>query len=219
MSLTQEITDYFTIFWNLIPGWLSAFITTLIGAWLGGRYTLKGVKEEAALSENRSNREALELQISVLKGIKCEISILLSLYNKRMRNALDKLNPDEPFLYVFPVGDDNFTFYEGSAKEVAKLNDASTELIISMYVYARSLLETFKANNNFLEEYQQACVDIKKNNDDAFYVELFKEKHMLLVEYGQMIKSIDAEVMEVIQKGIAAIDREVEEKTAKLLNT
>jgi hypothetical protein len=201
---------------DVVAGGVFGFITALIGAFVGGLFTLKGVEKEAEITKQKTSKETLELQLSVLKGIKCEITILFSLYNQRMRSALDNLKSDEPFLYIFPVGDDNFTFYENNANEVAKLSDDSRESIISIYIYARSLIETYKANNKFVDEYLTAMIEIKKNDNDRFYVEIFNQKRQLLATYAQSIKKIDAEVTEVIKKGFDAIDNEIKIKTAML---
>lgn len=55
---------------NEIPEWFSSFITALIGAIVGGFFTLRGVDREARITRAEAERESIELQLSVLKGIK-----------------------------------------------------------------------------------------------------------------------------------------------------
>ncbi|HCQ7229576.1 TPA: hypothetical protein OL743_001591, partial [Enterobacter cloacae] len=54
-------------FLNSIPQWLSSFITALIGALIGGWFTLRGVDREAKITRAEAEKNDLELQLSVLK--------------------------------------------------------------------------------------------------------------------------------------------------------
>ncbi|EAQ6392991.1 hypothetical protein C3513_25570, partial [Salmonella enterica] len=74
---------------NSIPGWLSSSLTALVGTLIGGWFTLKGVTQQAKLSKVETERESLELQLSVLKGVKGEVFTLINLYNKRMKTHVD----------------------------------------------------------------------------------------------------------------------------------
>lgn len=169
---------------DAIAGGLFGFVTALIGALVGGLFTLRGVDREAKITRRQAEKESLELQLSVLKGTKGEVSILLALYDVRMKEAVDAIQPDKPLSVVFPIGDDNFTFYEQNAKEIAKLKDESRDAIISIYTYARSLIQSYKANNKFIDEYGEALIEVRKSNHDEFYVTLLNEKFQLLVTYG-----------------------------------
>ncbi len=61
--------DVLSNFLSNVPEWATAFITALIGAVIGGRYTLKGVEKRLKLIIKHL-RESLELKLSVLKGSK-----------------------------------------------------------------------------------------------------------------------------------------------------
>ncbi|HGA5439225.1 TPA: hypothetical protein ACISY6_003297 [Salmonella enterica subsp. enterica serovar Eastbourne] len=129
---------------NSIPGWLSSSLTALVGTLIGGWFTLKGVTQQAKLSKVETERESLELQLSVLKGVKGEVFTLINLYNKRMKTHVDNIKPGQILILTFPVGDDNFTFYEQNANVIAKLNDSARDSIINIYTYSRSLIQSFK---------------------------------------------------------------------------
>jgi len=151
-------------FLNSIPQWLSSFITALIGAFVGGLFTLRGVDREAKITRAEAEKNALDLQLSVLKGIKGEVSTLINLYDKRMKNHIDSIGPGKKLLIIFPIGDDNFTFYEQNAKIIAKLNDAARDSIINIYTYARSLIQSFKGNNQLVVDYEKILFDMADNN-------------------------------------------------------
>jgi len=194
---------------DAIAGGLFGFVTALIGALVGGLFTLRGVDKEAKITRRQADKESLELQLSVLKGTKGEVSILLNLYDVRMKEAVEAVQPDQPLSVVFPIGDDNFTFYEQNAKEIAKLKDESRDAIISIYTYARSLIQSYKANNKFIDEYGEALIEVRKSNHDEFYVTLLNEKFRLLVTYGQAIKMIDGETRRAIESGFNTMNLEI----------
>lgn len=202
---------------NEIPEWFSSFITALIGAIVGGFFTLRGVDREARITRAEAERESIELQLSVLKGIKGEVSTLIDLYNKRMRGSIDSISPGEMLLINFPVGDDNFTFYEQNAKVIARLNDTARDSIINIYTYARSLIQSFKGNNQLVMEYEKILFDMADNNKNKdMYERLHEAKIEVMVDYAQGIKMIDSELMDVIDRGFNAIDKEISELQVNL---
>lgn len=202
---------------NEIPEWFSSFITALIGAIVGGFFTLRGVDREARITRAEAERESIELQLSVLKGIKGEVSTLIDLYNKRMRESIDSISPGKMLLINFPVGDDNFTFYEQNAKVIARLNDTARDSIINIYTYARSLIQSFKGNNQLVMEYEKILFDMADNNKNKdMYERLHEAKIEVMVDYAQGIKMIDSELMDVIDRGFNAIDKEISELQVNL---
>ncbi len=206
-------------FLNSIPQWLSSFITALIGAIIGGWFTLKGVDREAKITRAAAEKDSLELQLSVLKGIKGEIFTLMNLYNKRMQNHIDSISPGKMLLINFPVGDDNFTFYEQNAKIIAKLNDTARDSIINIYTYARSLIQSFKGNNQLVVDYEKILFDMADNNKDKnMYERLHTAKINVMVDYAQGIKNIDAELRDAINEGFIVIDQEIAVLQAKFTN-
>ncbi|EOL9002753.1 hypothetical protein ACR2R9_000766 [Cronobacter sakazakii] len=215
MAFLNEIN----IFLNSIPEWLSSFITALIGAFVGGWFTLKGVDREAKITRSESAKESLELQLSVLKGIKGETSTLIKLYNKRMRVHVDAIEPGKMLLISFPVGDDNFTFYEQNANVLAKLDDAPRDSIINIYTYARSLIQSFKGNNKLVEDFEKILFDMADNNKDKeMYERLYEAKKVVMIDYAQGIKAIDFELKEAVDKGFDVIDTEIASIQTKLKN-
>lgn len=206
MGIMSEVS----LFLNTIPEWLSSFITALIGALIGGLFTLRGVDREAKITRAETERSDLELQLSVLKGVKGEISTLINIYNKRMQKHIEEIKPGEMLLISFPIGDDNFTFYEQNAKLIAKLDDAARDSIINIYTYARSLVQSFKGNNQLVAEYEKIFFDMADNNTDKeMYQRLYDAKIAVMIDYAQGIKNIDSELREVIVNGFKVIDRQI----------
>lgn len=215
MAFLTGISDFL----NSIPQWLSSFITALIGAFVGGWFTLKGVDREAKITRAETEKNSLELQLSVLKGIKGEIFTLMNLYDKRLKNHIDSIGPGKIFLINFPIGDDNFTFYEQNAKIIAKLDDEARDSIINVYTYARSLIQSFKGNNQLIIDYEKILFDMADNNKNKdMYTRLYAKKLEVMVDYAQGIKNIDAELRYAINEGFEVINQEIVALQVKLTN-
>ncbi|WP_313363948.1 hypothetical protein [Mixta calida] len=213
MSFWSEVN----FFMDSTPKWVSSSATAFIGASIGGLFTLIGVDRQAKITRARAERESLELQLSVLKGVKGEISTLLNLYNKRMKHHIDNIGPGKMLTIGFPIGDDNFTFYEKNANIVAKLNDNPRDSIISIYTYSRSLIQSFKGNNELIVEYERILFDMTDNNKNKeMYERLHDKKIETMINYAQGIKKIDAELRETINKGFYVITQEIETLQEKL---
>ncbi|HFO3385949.1 TPA: hypothetical protein ACHJP4_000839, partial [Escherichia coli] len=129
----------------------------------------------------------------------------------------DNIKPGQMLILTFPVGDDNFTFYEQNANIIAKLNDSARDSIINIYTYSRSLIQSFKGNNKLIEDYEKILIGMADNNKDkTMYKRLHDEKINVMVDYAQGIKNIDAELRDAVNKGFNIIDQEVKSLQMKL---
>lgn len=213
MTFLTGISDFL----NSFPQWLSSVITAMIGAFVGGWFTLKGVDREAKITRAETEKTAIELKLSVLKGIKGEISTFMNLYDKRIKDHIDSIAPGKMLNIIFFIGDDNFTFYEQNAKIIAKLDDAARDSIINVYTYARSLIESFRLNNQRVKDCEKILFDMADNNkNQSMYERLYADKSEEMVDYAQAIKSVDAELRDAINEGFEVINREIAELQVKL---
>ncbi|EHS5979712.1 hypothetical protein KV930_003929 [Escherichia coli] len=134
-----------------------------------------------------------------------------------MKTHIDNIKPGQILILTFPVGDDNFTFYEQNANVIAKLNDSARDSIINIYTYSRSLIQSFKGNNKLIEDYEKILIGMADNNKDkTMYKRLHDEKIDVMVDYAQGIKNIDAELRDAVNKGFNIIDQEVKSLQMKL---
>lgn len=136
-----------------------------------------------------------------------------------MQYHIDNIGPVKTLLINFPVGDDNFTFYEQNAKIIAKLNDSARDSIINIYTYARSLIQSFKGNNQLVVDYEKILFDMADNNKNKdMYERLHAAKVDTMVDYAQGIKNIDAELRHAINEGFNVINEEIVALQEKLKN-
>ncbi|EEQ9428390.1 hypothetical protein C1Q05_003040 [Escherichia coli] len=134
-----------------------------------------------------------------------------------MKIHIDNIKPGQMLILTFPVGDDNFTFYEQNANVIAKLNDSARDSIINIYTYSRSLIQSFKGNNKLIEDYEKILIGMADNNKDkTMYKRLHDAKIDVMVDYAQGIKNIDAELRDAVNKGFNIIDQEVKSLQMKL---
>ncbi|EKS5488215.1 hypothetical protein QB859_004851 [Escherichia coli] len=134
-----------------------------------------------------------------------------------MKTHIDSIKPGQMLILTFPVGDDNFTFYEQNANVIAKLNDSARDSIINIYTYSRSLIQSFKGNNKLIEDYEKILIGMADNNKDkTMYKRLHDAKINVMVDYAQGIKNIDAELRDAVNKGFDIIDQEVKSLQMKL---
>ncbi|EEQ2141195.1 hypothetical protein FV688_002846 [Escherichia coli] len=134
-----------------------------------------------------------------------------------MKTHIDNIKPGQMLILTFPVGDDNFTFYEQNANVIAKLNDSARDSIINIYTYSRSLIQSFKGNNKLIEDYEKILIGMADNNKDkTMYKRLHDAKINVMVDYAQGIKNIDAELRDAVNKGFNIIDQEVKSLQMKL---
>ncbi|WP_251121099.1 hypothetical protein, partial [Escherichia coli] len=130
---------------------------------------------------------------------------------------IDNIKPGQMLILTFPVGDDNFTFYEQNANVIAKLNDSARDSIINIYTYSRSLIQSFKGNNKLIEDYEKILIGMADNNKDkTMYKRLHDAKINVMVDYAQGIKNIDAALRDAVNKGFDIIDQEVKSLQMKL---
>ncbi|EMU77348.1 hypothetical protein ECMP0210175_2846 [Escherichia coli MP021017.5] len=134
-----------------------------------------------------------------------------------MKTHIDNIKPGQMLILTFPVGDDNFTFYEQNANVIAKLNDSARDSIINIYTYSRSLIQSFKGNNKLIEDYEKILIGMADNNKDkTMYKRSHDAKINVMVDYAQGIKNIDAELRDAVNKGFDIIDQEVKSLQMKL---
>lgn len=189
-------------------------ISGLIGAIVGGLFTLWGTLIEGRRQERNNEADSKEKKRNVLIGVKTEITTLLELYQSRMMNYMEQYNGDGPFELIFPITQNNFSFYESNAFYLTSTNEVTLKVTVAFYSSARSLVDSFKYNNLIIEDL------IKKN---TLYHESQLEIHLLdlqnkiamATDYGKGLKAIHSETMIKLHVCISKINEEISELESK----
>lgn len=184
------------------------FWSGLGGAVAGGLFTLGGTLIEGRRQVRQNTANAKEERINVLIGIKAELECLFSIYNSRMLEHMRAYKGDSPFLLQFPITQNYFTFYEANSLALSKVDEKSLNEIVSMYATCRSLVDSFRGNNQLIEKLIQS----KRLYDStglAHHSEQFNIDCSIATEYGAGLKEIHLQTMGKYQTCLVAINSEV----------
>ncbi|MEF0766488.1 hypothetical protein PX118_15125, partial [Enterobacter cloacae] len=97
--------------------------------------------------------------------------------------------------------------------------DSARDSIINIYTYARSLIQSFKGNNQLVVDYEKILFDMADNNKNKdMYERLHAAKVDTMVDYAQGIKNIDAELRHAINEGFNVINEEIVALQEKVKN-
>ncbi|MEG2266486.1 hypothetical protein [Citrobacter gillenii] len=186
----------------------SELLSGLIGAFVGGFFTLCGTIIEGRRQKGILNNELVEKQRGALVGIKTEIVILMDLYKSRMSQEIDDYDGVSPFGCVFPLSQNYFSFYESNSMILTSLEECTMKSIVSFYGSARSLVDTYKMNNEAINDlfrlqtiYYETNLEIHKFN--------WENSHRIATEYGSELKKIHNEVMVRVEDCLIKIDQEI----------
>ena len=185
-------------------------LSGLIGAIVGGLFTLWGTLIDGKRQERTNEAESKEKKKNVLIGVKTEITTLLEVYQSRMMDNMEAYNGEGPFDLIFPITQNNFSFYESNAFYLSSTKEVTLKATVAFYSSARSLVDSFKYNNVIIEEL------IRKN---ALYHETQLEIHLhdlqntiaMATDYGKGLKSIHSETMKNLDICLCKINEEIAE--------
>lgn len=185
------------------------FWSGLGGAVVGGGFTLLGTIIEGRRQERQNAINAKEERLNVLIGIKAELECLFNIYNARMAEHMSSYNGDGPFFFQFPVTQNYFTFYESNSLALSKVNETTLNEIVALYATSRSLVDSFRGNNEIIEKLVQAR-RIYDSTGLEHHKEQFNTDYGIATDYGLGLKEIHLQTMERYQTCLVSITSEVE---------
>ncbi|APL45968.1 hypothetical protein QU507_002014 [Escherichia coli] len=172
----------------------SELISGLVGALIGGLFTLWGTLIDGRRQDRASVNEAKDKQKSVLIGIKAEVETLLELYKARIYDSLENYEGGKPFESIFPLTQNYFSFYESNSFALTSVNEETMKAIVICYGSARSLVDTFRMNNQVLEDLAKLQTIFHETQKDIHRFNLEQTYH-IATQYGEGLKQIHGEVM------------------------
>jgi hypothetical protein len=106
--------------------------------------------------DRTEKREAAEVK-ALLRSLRAEIDVVVSLFEKRNGKLLRDSKPGEIFSYIIPVQDRPFIVYENCVAHIGKIpNDGLRQQIIVAYGKAQGFVASIRFNNGLLESLAQA---------------------------------------------------------------
>lgn len=185
------------------------FWSGLGGAIAGGLFTLGGTLIEGRRQEHQNAENAKEERINVLIGIKAELECLFGIYNARMLQHMREYTGDAPFFLQFPITQNYFTFYEANSLALSKVNENTLNEIVAMYATCRSLVDSFRGNNQLIEKLIQSR-RLYDSSGLEHHREQFNTDYNIATDYGVGLKGIHLQTMERYQTCLVSISSEVE---------
>ena len=124
------------------------FIIGLIGALLGGFFTLLGTLVAQFLENRREiSKEKRELK-GVLQAFHTELQTLWERYLSTAGQKVEDLSPGNPLLMYWPITQDYFTIYSTNARKIGEIEDPRLrKLLVTAYIRSRGLIDSFRMNN------------------------------------------------------------------------
>ena len=190
--------------WNTL--WSSA-----IGALIGSALTLLATYLAYRLQHAEQRESDEQNTLAFLQAIHDEMQALWEIYSERVGNHLDSLENGQPFRFLWPVGEGYFTIYDTNAENIGRVKDSILRKnIVKTYTAARSLLDSYRANNSLLERWEQAALPWNQVNSEENKSRL-QALDLLLSNYGQALKgghlalkvSVEELLMSLRKHGVA----------------
>lgn len=152
------------------------FISALIGAVVGGYFTLKATDKairEANAKENR--QEEKEVQ-NLLDALGVEIDALWSFHMHRIGRLIEELPDGKPLEIYYPLTQDYFTIYNSNAAAIGRIKDpALRKSIVITYNKCKKVVDGFIYNNELVQSARMEPM--------IHYARIIKEDHYELKGY------------------------------------
>lgn len=167
------------------------FISALIGAVVGGYFTLKAtdkaIREENAKEDRQEEKEVQNL----LDAIGVEINALWSFHMRRIGEKIEALTEGQSLDIYYPLTQNYFTIYDSNASMIGRVRDPQLrEAIVITYNKCKKVVDGFKYNNELLRdnrgENRVALAQMIK--EDHFELKSYVEQLLLLIKTRQQYR-------------------------------
>lgn len=181
---------------------LFGFISGLIGAVVGGLFTLYATRTELRANEKtRARAEAADVR-SLLDSLRVELDTLWTFHQLRIGDAVEKLAPGQPLLYYYPLSQDYFTIYNSNAASIGRLDDdVLRRAIVTTYNKCKKVVDGFIYNNLLFQDYRREMMHADDGEPDQRrvqarlqelkdYAEIIRKDHFELKRYMEELLSL-----------------------------
>lgn len=183
---------------------LYGFVAAMIGAMVGGIFTLratdKAIREER---EKEIRREEKEVQ-NLLDAIGVELGTLWGFHMRRVGAMVENLPEGAALEFYYPLTQDYFTVYNTNATKIGQVKDAVLrEAIVVTYNKCKKVVDGFKYNNELYVDYRNSRIMPPASPKHDEFV---AAKWQALVDYGQMAKADHFELKGYMERLLALLD-------------
>lgn len=165
---------------------LVGFAAGLIGAVVGGVFTLYATNKTIREQNLKDDREEQKEVQNLLEALAVEIGALWGFHMKRVGAAVESLKPGDAIEFYYPLTQDYFTVYNENADKIGKVpSDELRTAIVSCYNKCKKVVDGFKYNNELYMDWRNAANII---SDDERHLQLVARKKQLLIDYAVIIR-------------------------------
>jgi len=132
--------------------YLSLF-TGLVGALIGGAFTLKGATKAHELALKKEQVADNEKMVTTLMLLRTEISTAWALFKDEYSDELSQQAPETPYLTIFPIGASPFPIFDSAPQALNLLPPELAKDVVHFYMRAKGLIAMIEMNNR---DYEQA---------------------------------------------------------------
>lgn len=184
-----EKTNYDpTVASGLVTGIVS-IIVGVIAAYVGAQTTLRAT--------NKAHQDALDLQTQkdsaqikgVLQALHAELSCLWFMYESEFGEDMEKLEPADPFVNYFKLGENYFSIFDSNSVFIGKIPDPKLrQSMVLAYLRLKSLVDSHHLNNRLQDEHTQ-LKNLKGKSEDRNDKALIEEAYTDWKDYSQQLKT------------------------------
>ncbi|MPY73921.1 MAG: hypothetical protein GEU87_06650 [Alphaproteobacteria bacterium] len=190
---------------------LVSIISATIGGAVAGGFAVRAGRngsESAAKLQEDIRQKALR---GILQGLHQEIGTLWQRYQDSMGNFVETLPNGQPLQRYYPVSQDFFVVYTGTAFAIGQIEDEDIRRkIVTTYTRARGLVSSFLMNNDMLQRYENAhwaAGQFSGTQQAPFFASQEREYLVRLVDYAAGLKSSHSEFKRDVEDVLRSIDQ------------
>ena len=186
--------------WEAILSRMVATMPVLIGAIIGGVFTLRAARQAARREHDRERkREEREMQ-NMLDSLGVEIDTLWSFHMARIGAMVENLQQGDTLQFYYPLTQDYFTVYNSNAGKIGSVKDRELrKAIVVTYNKCKKIVDGFKYNNVLFRDYHNYL-----NSDNQMAA---KAKFAEMQAYALMVKEDHFEVKAYIENMLNLLDK------------
>ena len=175
------------------------FIIGMIGAFIGGFFTLAGTLVAHSLEIRRDIEKEKRQLKGVLQAFHTELKTLWERYLVTAGNKLEGLQDRDPLLMYWPITQDYFTIYSSNAGKIGEIEDSELRsLIVAAYTKSRGLVDSFRMNNELNARYEHftALANSTRSQNDIANQNAYLEA---LRTYSSTLKELHKELKLLVE--------------------
>lgn len=182
---------------------LFGFISGLLGAVVGGLFTLYATKVEIRSNAAKEARHEQKEMQSLLDSIALELRTLWSMHERRIGPMLQSLKPGEPFLYYYPLSQNYFVIYDANATRIGAIADASLRTaIVVTFNKCKKVIDGLTYNNTLFLDWRAL---IQRSDESAHDKAEIAAKYKELCDYAASLKADHEELKTYVDTLLARI--------------